>query len=318
MLQLMSGCAGPLSFRESSLTSPGPLANAAAPLVTPTYDGSGNVVEPTVIYFPREWRGFSYWMAVSPYPDWNAKFENPSILVSQDGQGWRVPPGLTNPIYLPTEGNLADATVFYDNDSDQLWVYFLNDVPGIDYHESLLRTTSADGIEWSKPEVLISGSNTFVNSPSVGKVGSIYYLWAADTGIGCASQTSTINRRTSSDGVNWSLPLALNISQPGYVLWHLNVLFVPSKRQFMTLFAAYPLGSDCAHTRLFFANSRDGVNWQTYLDTELDISTGWDSGEIYRSSLVYDPSSSLLRVWYSAVGSSGWHAGYTEKHFPIP
>jgi hypothetical protein len=258
-------------------------------------------------------------MAVSPYPNSNAEFENPSILVSQDGQNWGVPAGLTNPIQLPTLGIFADATVFCDHASDHLWVYFLNDVPGSDYLESLLRTTSQDGVHWSKPEVLLSGMNTFVNSPSVGKIDGTYYLWAIDTGIGCAAQTpSTVNQRTSTDGVNWSAPSAMNIDQPGYILWHLNSIWVPSKGQLMALVAAYRVGSVCNHTKLFFANSRDGINWQTYPDPILDVSSSWDSGEIYRSSLVYDSSNSLLRVWYSAVGASGWHVGHTEKAFPIP
>jgi hypothetical protein len=273
-------------------------------------------VEPTVLYFPNGWRGYFYWMAVSPYPNSNAKFENPSILVSQDGHNWSVPSGLTNPIQRPSVGVLADATLFYDHRSDQLWVYFLNDVPGSDYLESLLRTTSTDGIQWSTPEVLMSGSNTFVNSPSVGEIGNTYYLWAIDTGIGCVAQTqSTFNQRTSSDGVNWSAPLALNIDQPGYINWHLNAIPVASKGQLMALVAAYPIGSACNHTKLFFANSRDGINWQTDLEPVLDVSNGWDNDEIYRSSLVYDPSNSLLRVWYSAAGSSGWHVGYTDERF---
>jgi hypothetical protein len=102
---------------NSPLTSPGSLINARAALVTPTYDGSGQVVEPTVLHFPNRWQGYSYWMAISPYPNipGQAGFENPSILVSQDGQNWSVPSGLTNPIFTPKEGSFADATLFYDN-----------------------------------------------------------------------------------------------------------------------------------------------------------------------------------------------------------
>jgi len=307
---------------NSPLTSPGSLINAGAPLVTPTYDGSGQVVEPTVLRFSNGWQGYFYWMAISPYPDipGQAAFENPSILVSQDGQNWSVPPGLTNPIEAPNEGNLADATLFYDDKSDRLWVYYLNDVGGIEYRESLLRTTSADGIKWSAPEVLMSGLDTFVNSPSVGKVGSTYYLWSVNSGVGCQAKSTTMNQRISSDGLNWSAPLALNVIQPGYVIWHLNVIPVPSEGQFMALLAAYPVGSNCDHTKLFFANSRDGIDWQTYPEPVLDTGTGWDSLEIYRSSLQYDPNSGLFRVWYSARDAVKWewHVGYSEEFYPIP
>jgi hypothetical protein len=304
---------------NSPLTSPGPLTNAPAPLVTPTYDGSGQVVEPTVLHFANGWQGHLYWMAISPYPHSDSAFENPSILVSEDGQNWSVPSGLTNPI-VPTIGALGDATVVYDDVSNQLWVYYLHDVMvSAQYQESLLRTTSADGIHWSTPQILISGLNTFLNSPSVGKVGNTYYLWSVDTGPGCFTQTSTVNQRTSSDGVNWSPPQALNISQPGYVIWHLNTIPVPSKGQFMSLLAAYPTGTNCGHTKLFFANSHDGINWQTYPHILLDTGTGWDSVLIYRSSLLYDPDAALFRVWYSAQDGLNyeWHVGYTQESFSV-
>jgi hypothetical protein len=305
----------------SPLTSPGSLMNASAPLITPSYEGSGQVVEPTVLHFPNGWQGYFYWMAISPYPHIRAQasFENPSILVSQDGQNWSVPSGLTNPIAVPNKGHFADATLFFDDESDQLWVYFLNDVSDIEYRESLLRITSADGIHWSAPEVLMSARDTFVNSPSVGKVDSTYYLWSINSGVGCLTGTSTMDQRTSQDGVNWSAPLALNVSQPGYVLWHLNVIAVPSEAQFMSLLAAYPVGSNCDYTKLFFANSRDGIHWLTYPQPVLDTGTGWDSLEIYRSSLIYDPNSALFRVWYSARDAVKWewHVGYSEKFSPM-
>lgn len=306
---------------NSPLTGPGSLKNAPAPLITPTYDGSGQTVEPTVLYFPNQWRGHRYWMAVSPYANSDPLLENPSILVSEDGQSWEVPAGAVNPIELARDGTLADATLFYDQVSDQLWVYYLNDVilagrPT----EFLLRTTSSDGIHWSDPLTLISGPLTYVDSPSVSKVGSTYILWVVNTEVGlCSAQTSTVEVRTSLDGVNWSPSTVLNINQPGYVIWHVNTIPVPSKGQFMSLLAAYPLGKDCGETKLFFANSHDGLNWQTYPNILLDTSKSWDDLEIYRSSLLYDPETALLRVWYSAYGQvpHQWHVGYTQEVFPI-
>ena len=78
-----------------------PLTNASTPQTTPTYDGSGQVVHPGIVYFPGGWNGYQYWLVVTPYPGGNAAFENPSILVSQDGVTWIQPPGITNPIAGP-------------------------------------------------------------------------------------------------------------------------------------------------------------------------------------------------------------------------
>lgn len=322
----MMACGDGSSPSLLPLTSPAPLKNAPTPLVTPTYDGSGQMVEPTVLYFPNGWQGYEYWMAASPYPYEDELFENPSILVSHDGQDWSVPPGLTNPIASPTQRTtLADATVVYDDASNQLWVYYLHDMhqgsSDGPYRGSLMRTTSADGIHWSTPQVVISGLNTILNSPSVGKVGNKFILWVVDTGTGCSTRTGTVNQRTSSDGINWSAPQTLNINQPGYVIWHLNTIPVPARNQLMSLLAAYPNGSNCGHTSLFFANSYDGINWQTYPQTLLGPShSGWDDVEIYRSSLIYDPVNEIIRVWYSAQNAAdlAWHVGYTQGPFPVP
>jgi hypothetical protein len=287
--------------------------------MTPTYDGSGQVVEPTVLYFPNSWQGHVYWMVLSAYPFGQNRFENPSILVSEDGQTWSVPSGLQNPIAVPAQGNFADATIVYDNESDELVAYFLNDVRGIEYRESMLRITSADGIHWTAPEVLMVGQNTFVNSPTIAKVTNGYNLWSIDTESGCSTQNSTANLRTSLNGLVWSAPRPVNMVQPGFVIWHLNIIWVPAVGQFMSLVAAYPRGTDCGHTKLFFANSIDGSTWQTYSEPVLEPSQGWDSAQIYRSSLVYDPGTDLFRVWYSARDSvkSEWRAGYTQKFFFI-
>ena len=84
------------------------------------------------------------------------------------------------------------------------------------------------------------GPHTFVNSPSINEVDNSLFLWSVDTGSGCATQSSTVNVRTSTDGVKWSAPQALSISQPGYVIWHVNMIPVPAKGQWMSLVTGVP------------------------------------------------------------------------------
>jgi len=255
---------------------------------------------------------------LSPYPYGDDRFENPSVLISEDGQNWSVPSGLTNPLWLPSQGHLSDATLFYDDASDQLFVYFLNEIPEPAEHCFLLRITSSDGIHWSPPEVQFS-SDHYSLSPTVAKIGSTYLLWTIDSVSGCTGQNSRMMQRSSSDGATWSPPQPVSISQPGFVAWHLNVISVPSEGQFMSLIAAYPIGSDCGHTKLFFANSNDGLDWKTYSGPILDVGSGWQSRAIYRSALVYDPDKALFRTWYSAVDavSLEWRIGYTEGLFNV-
>ena len=49
-------------------------------LTIPTYDGSGQAVHPDVYYNASGWKGYKYWMTMTPYPNSNSGFENPSIV----------------------------------------------------------------------------------------------------------------------------------------------------------------------------------------------------------------------------------------------
>ena len=109
------------------------LPNAQEPLIIPTYDGSGQVVHPSVIDFLNEygieaWSGYRYWMVLTPYPDSQEQFENPSLYASHDGFTWVVPRNISNPLitasHVGNKGFLFDPDMIYNPDSGQLWIYF--------------------------------------------------------------------------------------------------------------------------------------------------------------------------------------------------
>jgi hypothetical protein len=154
----------------------------------------------------------------------------------------------------------------------------------------------------------------------VEKVGNNYLMWSTNTGpSGYNTPSSTVELRTSLDGRTWSMPQTANITQPGYVVWHLDVKYIPSKNEQWMLFAAYPLGTNSGYTIVFFARSTDGMNWTTYSREALaPVPGSWDAGNIYRSTLLYDDATDNLRVWYSARGGplgTEWHIGYTQGSY---
>lgn len=295
------------------------LPNAAAPLVTPTYDGSGQTVEPTVLFFPDGWRGHHYWMAVSPYPHSNAAYENPSILVSEDGLAWSVPEGLVNPLATPDHGALADATIVYDGASDELWMYYLEELREGDagvHWQILRRMTSQDGIHWSKWTQLLEGTPYPLESPSIVKKGAEFLMWTVDIAPkGCTAQSSRVLERSSPDGVHWTEPAVSGIEIPGYVVWHVNMTQVASTGQLLAVVTAFANGLSCHHTELFLARM-ESDRWVTSTKPLLvpEEPPAWDDRCIYRSSLLYDEAQQRLRVWYSAqeVRTNAWHLGYTE------
>lgn len=203
------------------------MANAVTPLITPSYDDSGQATEPSIVHFPNGWNGYQYWMVFAPYPHSNDGYENPSILVSDNGTEWSVPPGVTNPIERPGPGSrLADSSLFYDRMSRQLWLYYVSEDPT--HYINLLRTVSSDGVRWTKPIQVLRVPEYQLVMPAVASDGQQYWLWAVDAGtIGCSALSTRVLYRTSVDGVHWSVARPVHLQQPGYRIWHISVATIP-------------------------------------------------------------------------------------------
>ncbi len=309
-----------------------PLDNSPTFLTIPTYEGSGQAVHPDVYYNPGGWHGYKYWMAMEPYPYSNDDFENPSIIASNDGISWEVPAGLTNPIAGPPQyleyQHYNDADLLYNETVSRLETYYdLGDKTPPPPSEIMKRKTSTNGTSWSAEEDILYSSGYELTSPAI--VRNQYNMWVVDIRPqnNCEPTTTNIEYRNSSNGINWSDPVTVNISPKGNVIWHIDVSYIPSKNEYWMLYAAFPAGSYCGNTELYFAKSTDKINWITYDNKVLGKTTGpqWDSEEIYRSTLLYDNTTDMFRVWYSAkgygTGQNGpsfntWHIGYTERYYP--
>lgn len=286
----------------------------------PTYESSNQTVHPDVLHFDTAWNGWEYWMSMTPYPGSDNTKENPSIVVSHDGNTWQVPVGLTNPITpAPTPpSHNDDADLFYDSASNQLWCYYLTSGNGT---TNLNRKTSSNGINWSAEQNLISTTDYKIISPAFDKVGTTYYMWSKDFVIG-SDNTSTVEMRTSADGINWSSAITTYIDIPGYNIWHLNVNYIPSKAEFWMIATSIETTNTInspSQAGIWFATSSDGIYWKTYpyqstpiIGRHTPLGTFWDSYP-YRASFIYDAVNSKFRLWYSASNSSVWHIGYTEN-----
>lgn len=311
LLVLANACSDPLP-------ASGVMPNAIHPQVTPTYDGSGEVNEPTLEYFPSGWNGFKYWLLVSPYPSFNQDLENPSILVSQDGNSWVVPPGLTNPLALPSNpadplhDHLDDATILYDQASGQLWLYYIE---SDDAAEILKRMVSSDGIHWSAAQQLFSDRIYHFISPSIQRTGDHYIMWSVDSGIGGCSATSTrVVYRTSLDGINWSKPQPTDLAQLFFKIWHINVKWIPQQGEFWAIYSGFQ--SNCGYDNLFFARSADGIHWSTFAPPLVSANRHnlWDGAAIYRGTGFLDPTTGDIRIWYAGRRGLEWRLGYTHEN----
>jgi hypothetical protein len=298
-----------------------PLPNAARPLITPTYDGSGEAVHPDILFFPNGWRGWEYWLVITPYPGDDTSKENPSILVSHDGITWREPAGIANPIALPRVSFLADGDLFYDAAADRLCVYYVHQ--RINRRTHLMRKSSADGVHWG-PQTTEPADSLFdvpdfeLLSPAVVQIGATWWMWSVNTGaVGCHAPATKIEYRTSADGIHWSAAADVHCTQPGYFPWHVDVIHAAARGEFWMLFSAFPHGGSCHDTTLFFARSTDGIRWTTFGRPALAMGAdrAWDRNQIYRATLLHDADRDRLRVWYSADDGAAWRIGYSERDY---
>lgn len=274
--------------------------NATGSFATPTYDGSNESTHPSVYDSGGTWNGYRYWMAMTPLPAGAATFENPSILVSDDGDTWIVPVGLTNPID-PSPGGAfynSDPNLLMDNDT--LYCYY-RESDGV-IEDRIKLKSSTDGINWSAESALFTVAASECISPAVIYFGGQYFMFSN------ANSGPTIQRRTaSSPSGPWSAPANCNISGgTGFAtLWHIEVIAVGSR--------FYMLYNNNSRD-FYFAYSDDaGLNWISAASRAMAAgSGGWDNF-LYKGSLIYR-SDGNFDLWYGAYEGAAptiWHIGRT-------
>lgn len=280
-----------------------PVDAGLIPLEVETYDGSDQAVHPDHIVLPESWTQATQALVATPYPFGNANFENPSFYAGFDGDNWAVPAGLTNPLELPREGYLSDPDGLYDPESHELLVYYRQ----VTSQNLVWLIRSANGVQWSAPELVASAPNHQIISPTVVHRGpGDWLMWAVNAGAaGCTSASTTVELRQSTDGVRWSAPQPVLLDQPGGFAWHLDVEWIPSRSEF---WAVYPLktAGDCTTRALYFATSTDGRRWETHPTPLLSRGVIPELMDVvYRSTIEYDASSETVEVWYSGARYNG-------------
>jgi hypothetical protein len=296
---------------------------APALIATPTYDGSGQLVHPDAAVFPERWQGRRYWVSGTPYPTGNPAYENPSIYQGYTSRQMSIPAGANNPLARPVPGGyLSDPDILYDPDRDQLRMYYRQTAESTD---QLYLMTSADGVRWSPSQLVLTGERYGVISPSIVResAGS-WRMWSVSAvAQGCYSLVTemSLDQRRSTDGVTWGEPEPVNLRVPRRVPWHWDVQYVPAKREYWALVAAYPEGTTCSQTAVFFARSADGTNWSVAPVPLLGPGEfGPLNDLVYRSTFHYHEASDAVSVWFSGarIGTGGFHFATASARYPYP
>jgi len=284
------------------------------PLDLKTYDGSGQTVHPDYVATGPEWTHSGQYLFITPYPNGNASFENPSIFESERPTQWIVPDGVTNPIASPQAGYYSDPDAVYVRERNEVWLYFRQVTS-----ENVIRlTTSRDGISWSTPVEVAHAPNHEIISPSLVRRGPDEWLmYAVNGNVGCTGSSATVELRRSTNGIDWSSPETVSLSQPGFAPWHIDVEWIASRGEFWALYNVKTAGS-CTTSAVYLATSSDGLHWTTYPSPVLARGAIEELRDVvYRSSFAYDPSSDAITIWYSGARYDGgkylWHSAVQRR-----
>lgn len=276
----------------------------------PTYDGYNQATHPKILYFPKRWNGYEYWMSVTPYPFGNDDYENPCIVTSNDGKTWVTPAGLKNPITgVPSDvkigAHYSDSHLVMCGNKMEMWYRYNKGNPKTNRADSstdyYYRTVSKDGLNWSVPQ-LMQKSNKGLISLAVNYEDKKYEFWYT------TAQKRLIHAE-SVDGATWSDPQQCSIELPeGYLPWHQDMIHYQS---------VYYLLQTGIRQRdysfaLFLSKSTDGIHFTKGVpfypsDNPVILHKTW----LYRSTVYADGDTLRMMIsyrlpqkkWYMAAAS---------------
>jgi hypothetical protein len=278
------------------------------PLYLKTPDGTNQPYHPSVVFIPKSWNGYRYWMAETPYPlgkngDWaglkpyRARWENPCIHASNDGINWIIPKGLNNPIDNLTpkdilnHGYYSDTHLVMKEDTLECWYRYSDPTTNSLY---ILKRRSVDGIHFMRKDTMINLQDSYV-SRRLGKIiisqalifkDKKYYMWYVNKVKGKRG----IDFSTSRDGINWNTLRHCILSDNSINPWHIDVEYIDNN--------FYLLSYD--QKDLILWRSSDGLCFykiKKILSPCPVVGSFYSSG-LYRSCLLKD--NEKYRLYFSA------------------
>lgn len=301
--------------------------NKKMEIVNVTVAGQTQMTHPSIVYFAAPWNGYSYWMAVTPYPNNNDTYENPSIICSNDAINWEEPSGITNPITPKASDNSyynSDCELVYRTDTDTLecWYRRANRSP---VKETIIRKTSKDGITWGEEEILFeSNTGASVLSPCVIFRDGRYMIWVNN------NTQKKIEYYETNDGTGWQFIRDIVITGvPEQALhpWHMCVKYNQYENCYDMYFVVGKSAYSWRPDTIYYTRSTDNTTYtlpiqvitstpysyedQLYRPTFCDtVQTGFSCKRI----IVYGCMTNDSK-WYINMAYSNTHSGHSWVKF---
>lgn len=271
------------------------LNNQEKILSIPTYDGLNQAVHPDILFFPNKFNSYFYYLVFTPYPNSKDRYENPSILGSNDGLNFKeLKKGLNPLVKAPKKDHNDDPDIFFDETNKTFYLYYLETERPL--FQNLVLLTSTNTLNWQKETLLtyeLKKGDEFILSPSIVKKGNLYYLFY----VARERNKLAVKYYVSFDPKIWDQNNSRTIiaNWPiDFHVWHLNI--IETGGQFYML--ANGMMDQSGGQKLIIGRSRDLKNW--YFKQEPIIAPGenfLNTHHIYRSAGLVREND--LTVWFS-------------------
>lgn len=269
----------------------------------PTYDGSNQAVHPDILFFEDGLNGHYFYLTMTPYPNSNDKFENPSILVSENGfDFYEEIIGLNPLVDYPKDGHNDDPDIIYIDELETFLIYYLETIKPDSQNVMMLK--SQNGINWDKERLIhydLHNGDHFIVSPAVLQTNDKFYMFYVNISL----PGHPIQFLTSVNGTFWDKDSLQNINTKlpeELIPWHIDVFTGPDK-YYMLCSGPYN------DSNLYLATSTDLIEWSFIKKPILKNSNSYFlSKKIYRSSGLIN--NQTLIIWFSFSNYAGeWHIG---------
>ena len=273
---------------------------------------------PSILYCKQKWNNYTHWLATTPYPNADIRYENPCIYKSNNPIDFT--PIKNNPIVLCSGGEAfnSDPELFLE----QKKLYCINRENNHHHLYDVQLLSTLDGDNWTKPISIYSSDDLHrqLLSPSYIKVENkhrIYFL-NGDAGISKNGHCSGIE---IIEGTNLDIPdfsfkqtgRFLNSKDLGVEPWHFD-LFSFNGKLYMILCARDTKKKTLrSPMNTYLAVSDDEINFIIFPKPIVNYLKS------YRPSAYVDENG-VLHLYFSIVGTflkdgSDRNIGYTSMLF---
>jgi len=249
-------------------------------------------------------------MAMTPYPDGNDAFENPSLRGSNDGFNWQIPSFLPDPIILQSDSSdqhYSDPHILLKDGELHLF-YRMTDK--IKKRSFIFWTRSKDLVKWVSPILVYEGD--WCLSPSIIFEDNVWCMWFIDLVKDNKSTISALKMVKGATPEAFDNEVSCVVDLGKFHPWHIEVKKVDGN--FQGLINAFPGTSESIGQSLFLVKSLNGYDWNRSDAVSIlkPSYLGWDNKLIYKASFL-STEEGRYRIWYSACSWGGkWYIGYIE------